>query len=180
MHVPPEEQEEVTASTSSCWNEIKEDGKQRLLFSLGSAHPRRNTEEFTASPFRWVLVRDPYQDLLGTTPACAHLGAEVRYTLLRERSKSERHNPKGIAVMDKEVVEPTDFSISNRLSALSLHLEFHCCTAVAEAERRICRKTQYPLPLAGAAQEGWSLSFVRAMVRENSRSLVRHDYTVWC
>lgn len=176
MHVPPEEQEEVTASTSSCWNEIKEDGKQRLLFSLGSAHPRRNTEEFTASPFCWVLVRDPYLDLLGTTPpACAHLGAEVRYTLLREWSKTERHNPEGFAVTDKEVLELTDF-LSNRLSTLSMHLELHCCTTVAEAERRICRKP----PVSASLSWGWSLSFVRAMVRENSRSLVRHDCTVRC
>lgn len=51
------------------------------------------------------------------------------------KARSGRHFSK------REVLELSGPFTSNSLSTLSSHLEFHSCTAVTEAESRICRKT---------------------------------------
>lgn len=65
----------------------------------GHCPPRHNTEEFTASLFRWVIVKDLYLNLLGTIHACVLMlesGMEVRCALLRKWNKTERHHPRGV------------------------------------------------------------------------------------
>lgn len=84
--------------------------------------------------------------------------------------------------MDKgDVLQLSDPSASHKLSTQVYIWSF---TVVPQTLKQrgegSAGKPQYPLPIAGAVQEGLSLSFARAMVRENSHSLVRHDYTVLC
>lgn len=56
----PEEQEEVTASASSCWIEIKGERGSRDSYCPWAEPTPGITEEFTASLFHLVVVKDLY------------------------------------------------------------------------------------------------------------------------
>ena len=67
----PEEQEEVTACTSSCWIEIKGERGSRDSYSPWAVPTPGITQRNLQPPSYWVIVQDLYLNLLGATPrAC--------------------------------------------------------------------------------------------------------------
>lgn len=104
---------------------------------------------------------------------------EVGCSLLPKRNKTVRHHPRGISVKDQvKVLRALDPLCISLTEYLSLCLEFpllhhsHC-----SREKKDLQENRYWLPIAETV-EGLNLSFARALVRENSHSLVRHDYAV--